>query len=122
MVKFPKFIALYNLSSYYQITIQAKIHALMSLKFNRICLSCSLFSVFLLLFQFSYAQTDFSNVDALLKQNQKLLGNNVVALVYKDGKVIYQKELGEDFKAKTQAPIASSSKWLTAALVMIFVD
>jgi CubicO group peptidase (beta-lactamase class C family) len=94
----------------------------MSLKFNRICLSCSLFSALLLFFQFSYAQTDFSNVDALLTQNQKLLGNGVVALVYKDGKVIYQKELGEDFKAKTQAPIASCSKWLTAALVMIFVD
>ena len=94
----------------------------MSLKFNRICLYCSLFSAFLLFFQFSYAQTDFSNVDALLKQNQKLLGNGVVAMIYKDGKVIYQKELGEDFKAKTQAPIASCSKWLTAALVMIFVD
>jgi CubicO group peptidase (beta-lactamase class C family) len=94
----------------------------MSLKINRICLYCSLFSAFLLFFQFSYAQTDFSNVDALLKQNQKLLGNNVVALIYKDGKIIYQKELGEDFKAKTQAPIASCSKWLTAALVMIFVD
>lgn len=94
----------------------------MSLKINRICLICSLCSVFLLFFQSLHAQTDFSSVDALLQKNQKLLGNNVVALVYKDGKLIYQKELGEDFKAKTQAPIASCSKWLTAALIMIFVD
>jgi CubicO group peptidase (beta-lactamase class C family) len=49
------------------------------------------------------------------------LGNNAVALVWKDGKIIYQKELG-DFNAKTQAPIASCSKWLTAALVMTYVD
>ena len=35
--------------------------------------------------------------------------------------MVYKKELGE-FNIKTQAPIASSSKWLTAALVMIFVD
>jgi CubicO group peptidase (beta-lactamase class C family) len=93
----------------------------MSLKTKPFCLSCSLFSVFLLFFQFSFSQSDFSAVDALLQKNQKLLGNGVVALIYKDGKVIHAKELGE-FNAKTQAPIASCSKWLTAALVMMFVD
>lgn len=93
----------------------------MSLKTNPICLICSLFCTFLLFFQFSFAQSDFSEADALLQKNQKMLGNNVVALVYKDGKIIHQKELGE-FNAKTQVPIASSSKWLTAALVMMFVD
>ena len=35
--------------------------------------------------------------------------------------MLYKKEMG-DFNAKTQAPIASCSKWLTAALVMQFVD
>jgi CubicO group peptidase (beta-lactamase class C family) len=93
----------------------------MSLKTNSICLSCSILSVFLLFFQFSFSQSDFSQVDALLQKNQKVLGNDVVAIIYKDGKVIHTKELGE-FNAKTQAPIASSSKWLTAALVMQFVD
>ena len=44
-----------------------------------------------------------------------------MALAWKDGKIIYQKTLGE-FTPKTPAPIASCSKWLTAALVMIFVD
>lgn len=94
----------------------------MSLKTKPICLSCSLLTVFLLIFQFSFSQPDFSQVDALLKKNQKLLGNDLVALVYKDGKIIYTKELGNEFTAKTQAPIASCSKWLTAALVMMFVD
>jgi CubicO group peptidase (beta-lactamase class C family) len=93
----------------------------MSLKMSSFCLNCSILFVFLLFFQFSYSQTDFTQADAVLQKNQKLLGNGVVALVYKDGKIIYTKELGE-FNAKTQAPIASCSKWLTAALVMQFVD
>jgi hypothetical protein len=75
----------------------------------------------MLLFQSGYSQTSFSELDQLLLKNQKMLGGNVVALVWKDGKMVYQKEMGE-FNAKTQAPIASSSKWLTAALVMHFVD
>ena len=93
----------------------------MSLKINRICLNCSLICAFLLIFQFSFAQSDFSSVDALLQKNQKMLGNDVVILVYKDGKIVHEKALGE-FNGKTPAPIASSSKWLTAALVMTFVD
>ncbi|MBO9203593.1 MULTISPECIES: serine hydrolase domain-containing protein [Niastella] len=93
----------------------------MSLKTRSICLICSILSLFLLFFQFSFSQSDFSQVDALVKKNQKILGNDVVALVYKDGKVVHSQELGE-FNAKTPAPIASCSKWLTAALVMMFVD
>jgi len=45
----------------------------------------------------------------------------VVTLIYKDGKIIYNKEMG-DFNANTKVSIASCSKWLTAALVMTFVD
>jgi CubicO group peptidase (beta-lactamase class C family) len=93
----------------------------MSLKTRPICLICSILSVFLLFFQVSFSQSDFSQVDALLQKNQKALGNDVVAIIYKDGKVLHTKELGE-FNAKTPAPIASCSKWLTAALVMQFVD
>ena len=81
----------------------------------------TLLCISLLFFQPLFSQYDFSGIDQLLTKNQKMLGNNVVALVWKDGKIIYQKELG-DFNAKTQAPIASASKWLTAALVMTFVD
>lgn len=77
--------------------------------------------VFLLFFQLVNGQYDFAALDQYLQKNQKQLGNNLVALVWKDGKILYQKELGE-FNAKTQAPIAASSQWLTAALVMTFVD
>ncbi|OQP54659.1 hypothetical protein A4H97_22100 [Niastella yeongjuensis] len=93
----------------------------MSLKTRSICLICSILFVFLLFFQSSFSQSDFSQVDALLQKNQKSLGNDVVAIIFKDGQVVHTKELGE-FNAKTPAPIASCSKWLTAALVMQFVD
>lgn len=94
----------------------------MSLKISRICLNSSFFAAALLFFQFSFAQSDFSGVDALVQRNQKALGNDVVVLIYKDGKVVHEKALGTDFNAKTQAPITGSSRWLTAALVMMFVD
>lgn len=69
-----------------------------------------------------FSQYNFKDIDDILTTNQKALGNSVVAMIWKDGKVIYQKELGEDFKIKTQVPVAASSSWLTAALVMTFVD
>ena len=93
----------------------------MSYKSGFICMKVTLIASFLLFFQTAVAQYDFSGVDALLQRNQKQLGNNVVALVYKDGKIIYQKQIG-DFNAKAQAPIGASSQWLTTALVMTFVD
>ena len=90
----------------------------MSYKLNFICMKVIAIAVLLLFFQPVFSQYDFSGVDQFLQRNQKTLGNNVVALVYKDGKIIYQKAIGEDFTGKIQAPIASSSKWLTAAMVM----
>lgn len=94
----------------------------MSLNAPKTCPKFSLLLFLLLLLQLAHAQSDFSEVDRLLEKNSKLLGNNVVALVWKDGKVIYQKETGTDFNGKTQAPIASCSKWLTAATIMALVD
>jgi len=67
-------------------------------------------------------QEKFSDLDDLLAQKQKALGKDFVVMVWKkNDTLVYKKELGE-FNSKTQAPIASSSKWLTAALVMTFVD
>ncbi len=88
-------------------------------RFN--CLKVSALLIFMLFFQFAKAQMDFSELDRKLESAKKELGGNTVALIYKDGKMIYTKSMGE-FNAKTQAPIASCSKWLTAALVMSFVD
>jgi len=67
-------------------------------------------------------QEKFSDLDGLLVQKQKEFGKDLVVMLWKkDDTLVYKKELGE-FNTKTQAPIASCSKWLTAALVMTFVD
>jgi len=75
----------------------------------------------MLFFQPAFSQYNFDQLNQLLKQSEKYLGKNMVTLIYKDGKIIYKKET-EDFKANTQAAIASCSKWLTAALVMTYID
>lgn len=93
----------------------------MSVQKYNTCVKVSGLSVLLLFFQLSMGQPNFSELDRKLENAKKELGGNAVAVIYKDGKIIYQKNLGE-FNSKTQAPIASCSKWLTAALVMSFVD
>ncbi len=85
------------------------------------CLQCSLVSAFLLFWLSGISQYSFAELDTLLKQNQKTLHNNFAMVIWKEGKVIYQKQTS-DFNAKTQAPIANSGNWLIAALVMTFVD
>jgi CubicO group peptidase (beta-lactamase class C family) len=97
----------------------------MSHKVNSICRKSSILFIFLLFFQVLTAQYDFSEAEAILEKNRKALGNDVVMLIWKDGKMVYAKDIkkGETgFNVKTPAPIASCSKWLTAALVMTFVD
>jgi len=85
------------------------------------CMKVSTACAFMLFFQTAISQYNFKELDAKLNLYQQQLGDNVVALIYKDSQLVYKKEMG-DFKATTQAPIASCSKWLTAALVMTFVD
>ncbi|CAN5760758.1 hypothetical protein BH10BAC2_BH10BAC2_07970 [soil metagenome] len=75
----------------------------------------------LLLLQPAGAQYNFTELDNKLSQYKEQLGGNIVTMIYKDSQLVYKKEIG-DFKANTVAPIASCSKWLTAALVMTFVD
>jgi CubicO group peptidase (beta-lactamase class C family) len=48
-------------------------------------------------------------------------GVPVTAVVMKDGKELYRVDAG-DITASTQYPVASASKWMTAALVMTVVD
>ena len=85
------------------------------------CLKFSLLSFCLLFFQLSYGQYNFSALDSKLQEQRKLLGENLVVIIAHKDSIIFQKQLG-DFNAKTVAPIASCSKWLTAALVMQAVD
>ena len=66
------------------------------------------------------AQIDTAAISSRLRGNKEL-GKNVVCLLYKNGKLLYKKE-SPDLTAKTQQPIGATSQWLTAALVMIFVQ
>ena len=119
----------------------------MSAKTKLICLMGSLSLSFLLFFQSSLAQYDFNKVDTWVNDNLPDLGGRAVLLIYKDGKVVYSKaennvterqrkiatflakrkgkdadELLQDLTPSSRISIASSSKWLSAALVMTFVD
>lgn len=93
----------------------------MSLKTNSIRLYFSLFALGLLFFQPLAAQTGYPEIDLALKRNQQALGKDVVTLIYKSGKIVYESSMG-DMTAMSQERIASCSKWYTAALVMTFVD
>lgn len=93
----------------------------MSLKTNPIRRYFSFFALCLLFFQPMMGQTGYPEIDLALKRNVQALGKDVVTLVYKNGKIVYENTMG-DMTAMTQERIASCSKWYTAALVMTFVD
>ena len=63
----------------------------MSYKDHQTCRRFRLFIPSLLFCLGLQAQSNFDAVDQLLKQNQKTLGN-FVALAWKDGKPVYQKQ------------------------------
>jgi CubicO group peptidase (beta-lactamase class C family) len=97
-------------------------------------LTCRVFSlstVCLLIWLFPKAQPSKTPpspapaVDAFLVANQKLFGNDVIAMAYKDGKVVYKKELEKevgDFNGRIPVPAGVGSQWLVAATVMAYVD
>ena len=120
----------------------------MSYNLARFCRKCSLISPLLLLFQFTFAQQyNFAAADNWLKGNLNRLGGRAVLVILKNGKIIYEKaendltpkqkmiwkfiakrqgkdpeQLLKDYNFTTKAAIASCSKWLSATLVMTFVD
>lgn len=119
----------------------------MSAKSKIICQLFSFFISFLLLFQSATAQYNFGKADKWLKENIEGLGGRAVLMVYKDGHIIYTKaennvsrrqkrvttwfadrqgknsdELLQDLDPASRLRIASCSKWLSAALIMTFVD
>ncbi len=79
------------------------------------------FLCFLLFFHTSFSQYNWTALDSEITAKQKDLGENIVVMIWNKDSLLYKKEMG-GFNSKTQAPIASCSKWLTAALVMQFVD
>jgi CubicO group peptidase (beta-lactamase class C family) len=87
----------------------------------------------------------FVALDSWMEDNAPTIGGRAILLIYKDGKPVYSKSVNEmsrkqkmvnkfvarkmkkeantdDYTASTRQPIASCSKWLSAALVMTFVD
>ncbi len=119
----------------------------MSYKFCSNCRKFSLFALCLLLLQTGFGQYNFSKVDDWLKKNLHDIGGRAVLVIYKDGRLVYsnaennlsrrQKMVGkfiakrqgkdademlQDFTITTKERIASCSKWLSAAMVMTFVD
>jgi CubicO group peptidase (beta-lactamase class C family) len=93
------------------------------------CLLFSLIAIFLQILQPLNARAQkpaaptFQNAaaDQAIEQEKGKHGNTIVVLAWKDEKPIYQKETG-DVKISTQQEIGAASSWLTAALVMTFVD
>lgn len=93
----------------------------MSYKISSIGLKVILLTLFLHFLSPIRAQYDWGDFDTALESKQQLLGENVVVMIWNKDSILHKKEMG-GFNSKTQAPIASCSKWLTAALVMQFVD
>jgi len=88
---------------------------------------------------------DFSKLHTWLKDNTGAMGGRSILMIYKDGKIVYTDAVNDmnlrqkfatkmvarrqgkdanmdDYTTTTRIPIASCSKWLSAALVMSFVD
>ncbi|CAG4999973.1 hypothetical protein DYBT9275_02357 [Dyadobacter sp. CECT 9275] len=63
---------------------------------------------------------DFTTVDQFIDQHASDYNNQVIVLVSQNGKLIYQKGIGLD--TESVRPIASASKWLSAAVIMALVD
>lgn len=93
----------------------------MSYKVNLICMKVISVAVFMLLLQPVHAQYNWTALNSELEAKQKLLGENLVTMIWTKDSLLYKKEMG-GFNSMTQVKIASCSKWLTAALVMQFVD
>jgi len=90
-------------------------------------------------------QYNFTKVDNWLNDHAPEMGGRVVLVVYKNGRVVYNHAVNDmnmrqkfvarmvarkqgkkadldDYKSTSKVAIASCSKWLSAALVMTFVD
>src|SRR5450432_4624802 len=95
------------------------------------CLPFRLLCLYLLIWLSPLAQpskiapSTSPEMDAFLTTNQKLFGNDFVVFAYKDGKIVYKKELEKeigDFNGRIQVPAGIASQWLVAAAVMSYVD
>ncbi|PTR01617.1 CubicO group peptidase (beta-lactamase class C family) [Mucilaginibacter yixingensis] len=102
-------------------------------------------TILALTFSIAAQAQNFQPVDRWLDDNAAKMGGRVMLMVYKDGQIVYsrsannmtmaQKMAGrmmarrmgqtpsfDDYTASTRQPMASCSKWFSAALVMTFID
>jgi CubicO group peptidase (beta-lactamase class C family) len=102
-------------------------------------------SLFCFLLPGAVGAQSFTRLDDWLASNTERLGGRSVLMVYKNDRLVYTKAVNEmstrqklgsrliarrlgkeanteDFTPGSRIPIASCSKWLSAALVMTFVD
>ena len=94
----------------------------MAYKQVSVCIKVILSSIFVLFFQVGFSQASWTGLEDQLKVDQKALGTDLVMMVWKRGDTLqFKKELGT-FNSKTDAPLGAASTWLTAALVMQFID
>lgn len=91
---------------------------------NRSSLKLALTLIGILFLHVLYAQYNFSAINEIAGDKKEQAGGNASIAIWKDGKVLYQKDTGSmrSGKMEVQQPIGEASKWLTVALVMTFVD
>lgn len=117
----------------------------MSVITNATCRYFMLIAIFVLFFQGAAGQHKFSQIDGYIESQLNNLGGNAVFMVYKGGNIVFsntyngtngkknlrqrlvERKLGGNsidgnFTPDTKIAIASCSKWLSAALVLTFID
>lgn len=70
------------------------------------------------------AQDKSKVIDTWLNDNIHQLGGRAILIIYKDNQIVYSHAVNNinSYSPTTRLPIASCSKWLSAALLMTFVD
>lgn len=93
-----------------------------SLSYNsrQYCLKFIFCACIMLLLQTANGQS-FAGLDAAIEQRKGQFGGNMVMMVWKDT-LLYQKATSQDLAVNTQVPAGCASAWLTAALVMVYVE
>ncbi len=64
---------------------------------------------------------DFTAIDRAMENSIQALDGGAALLLIQDGKTVYRKGFGT-VAVDTPVPLASSTKWLTAAVIMTLVD